>query len=90
MGYADKFNKRSEAKAHVVWEEWFWDYLKFGGRFEEKCYVVTRPRPERKTTNLSTFTNGNDCGTVTGPAISISPKALVSSAIYLHCTAQDA
>ncbi|KAG2120236.1 hypothetical protein DEU56DRAFT_835773 [Suillus clintonianus] len=51
MRYADKFNKRGEAKIHVVWEEWFWDCLEFGGRFEEKRYVVTRPRPERKTTN---------------------------------------
>ncbi|KAG2341205.1 BRCT domain-containing protein [Suillus weaverae] len=51
MRYADKFNKRGEAKIHVVWEEWFWDCLEFGGRFEEKRYVVTRPRPERKTMN---------------------------------------
>jgi DNA replication regulator DPB11 len=51
MRYADKFNKRGEAKIHVVWEEWFWDCLEFGGRFEEKRYVVTRPRPERKTTD---------------------------------------
>jgi DNA replication regulator DPB11 len=51
MRYADKFNKRGEAKIYVVWEEWFWDCLEFGGRFEEKRYAVTRPRPERKTTN---------------------------------------
>ncbi|KAG2363840.1 hypothetical protein BDR07DRAFT_1281295 [Suillus spraguei] len=51
MRYADKFNKRGEAKIHVVWEEWFWDCLEFGGRFEEKRYAVTRPRPERKTMN---------------------------------------
>ncbi|KAG1735309.1 uncharacterized protein EDB91DRAFT_1144813 [Suillus paluster] len=49
MRYADKFNKRGEAKIYVVWEEWFWDCLEFGGRFEEKRYAVTRPRPERKT-----------------------------------------
>ncbi|KAG0705816.1 hypothetical protein DFH29DRAFT_904916, partial [Suillus ampliporus] len=57
MRYADKFNKRGEAKIHVVWEEWFWDCLEFGGRFEEKRYAVTRPRPERKTTNEEVTTS---------------------------------
>jgi DNA replication regulator DPB11 len=31
MRYAEKFNKRGEANIHVVWEEWFWDSLEFGG-----------------------------------------------------------
>lgn len=31
MRYAAKFNKRKEANIHLVWEEWFWDSLEFGG-----------------------------------------------------------
>ncbi|KAF8193425.1 hypothetical protein BJ912DRAFT_241190 [Pholiota molesta] len=49
MRYAEKFNARGEAKIHLVWEEWFWDSLDFGGRFDEATYQVRRPRPERKT-----------------------------------------
>ncbi|KAF8872587.1 hypothetical protein BD779DRAFT_1613786 [Infundibulicybe gibba] len=49
MGYAEKFNSRGEAKIHLVWEEWFWDSLEFGGRFDEEKYQVRRPRPERKS-----------------------------------------
>ena len=49
MRYAEKFNSRGEAKIHLVWEEWFWDSLDFGGRFDEEKYQVRRPRPERKT-----------------------------------------
>jgi hypothetical protein len=33
MRYAEKFSSRCEAKIHLVWEEWFWDSLDFGGRF---------------------------------------------------------
>jgi DNA replication regulator DPB11 len=29
--YAEKFNKLGEGKIHMVWEEWFWDSLEFGG-----------------------------------------------------------
>ncbi|OAX41931.1 hypothetical protein K503DRAFT_734711 [Rhizopogon vinicolor AM-OR11-026] len=57
MRYADKFNKRGEATIHAVWEEWFWDCFEFGGRFEEKRYAVTRPRPERKITNQEATTS---------------------------------
>ncbi|KAH7928309.1 hypothetical protein BV22DRAFT_1083119 [Leucogyrophana mollusca] len=49
MKYAEKFNKRGEASIHLVWEEWFWDSLEFGGRFDERKYQVSRPRPERKS-----------------------------------------
>ena len=31
MKYAEKFNKHKEAHIHLVWEEWFWDCLEFGG-----------------------------------------------------------
>ncbi|KAG2147749.1 uncharacterized protein EDB93DRAFT_1146459 [Suillus bovinus] len=73
MRYADKFNKRGEAKIHVVWEEWFWDCLEFGGRFEEKRYVVTRPRPERKTMNeeLTTSMPVHDSAPSTHPSNAI-------------------
>jgi hypothetical protein len=49
MRYTEKFNSGCEAKIHLVWEEWFWDSLDFGGRFEEEKYDVRKPRPERKT-----------------------------------------
>ncbi|KAH8995665.1 hypothetical protein EDB92DRAFT_1943153 [Lactarius akahatsu] len=48
MRYARKFNERGEADIKLVWEEWFWDSLDFGGRFEETAYLITRPRPERR------------------------------------------
>jgi DNA replication regulator DPB11 len=31
MKYAEKFNARGEAKVQLVWEEWFWDSLEYGG-----------------------------------------------------------
>ncbi|KAK0467367.1 uncharacterized protein EV420DRAFT_1474679 [Desarmillaria tabescens] len=49
MKYAEKFNQNKEANIHLVWEEWFWDSLEFGGRFDEETYQVRRPRPERKS-----------------------------------------
>jgi DNA replication regulator DPB11 len=33
MHYAQKFNERGEADIKLVWEEWFWDSLGFGGAF---------------------------------------------------------
>jgi len=33
MRYARKFNSRGEANIRLVWEEWFWDSLEFGGMF---------------------------------------------------------
>ncbi|KAI6039915.1 hypothetical protein EDC04DRAFT_3003286 [Pisolithus marmoratus] len=49
MRYAERFNRRGEANIHLVWEEWFWDCLDFGGRFDERKYHVKRPRPERRS-----------------------------------------
>lgn len=46
--YAEKFNERKEAEIHIVWEEWFWDSIKFGGRFEEAGYLISKPRPKEK------------------------------------------
>ncbi|KAI6108901.1 hypothetical protein EDD16DRAFT_1617183, partial [Pisolithus croceorrhizus] len=40
---------RGEASIHLVWEEWFWDCLEFGGRFDERKYHVKRPRPQRRS-----------------------------------------
>ena len=31
MTMAEKFNAKGEARIHLVWEEWFWDSLDFGG-----------------------------------------------------------
>lgn len=33
MRYAEKFNRSGEADIKLVWEEWFWDCLEFGGGF---------------------------------------------------------
>lgn len=49
MHYSEKFNTRKEANIHLVWEEWFWDCLEFGGRFEEERYHVRRPRPQPRS-----------------------------------------
>jgi len=32
MRYAEKFNNHKEAIIRLVWEEWFWDSLDFGGK----------------------------------------------------------
>ncbi|KAI0833823.1 hypothetical protein BC628DRAFT_1499098 [Trametes gibbosa] len=44
--YAEKFNRVGEARIHIVWEDWFWDSLRFGGRFDEEAYKVSNPRPQ--------------------------------------------
>jgi len=31
MKYAEKFNEKGEANIKLVWEEWFWDCIHFGG-----------------------------------------------------------
>ncbi|TFY52675.1 hypothetical protein EVJ58_g9881 [Rhodofomes roseus] len=49
MKYAEKFNQRGESNIQIVWEEWFWDSLDFGGRFDESAYKVSNPRPQRKS-----------------------------------------
>ncbi|KAF9790343.1 hypothetical protein BJ322DRAFT_1035700 [Thelephora terrestris] len=48
MKYAEKFNNLGEANIKLVWEEWFWDCIHFGGRWPEDNYLVTNPRPEQK------------------------------------------
>ncbi|KAJ6582546.1 hypothetical protein DFH09DRAFT_1439346 [Mycena vulgaris] len=50
--YADKFNRAREADPPIqlVWEEWFWDCLEFGGRFDEARYQARLTRPERRAT----------------------------------------
>ncbi|KAJ7638247.1 hypothetical protein FB45DRAFT_902376 [Roridomyces roridus] len=50
MRYAEKFNRAGEANPPIqlVWEEWFWDSIVFGGRFDEARYHVRQPRPERR------------------------------------------
>lgn len=53
--YAEKFNGRREANIQLVWEEWFWDSLHYGGRFEEETYQVRRPRPEPKPVLASMY-----------------------------------
>ena len=38
MKYARKFNQRGEASIKLVWEEWFWDSLQFGGKVRPLGY----------------------------------------------------
>lgn len=40
MRYARKFNERGEADIKLVWEEWFWDSLNFGGMYVLSTYIV--------------------------------------------------
>ncbi|TFK50096.1 hypothetical protein OE88DRAFT_1682172 [Heliocybe sulcata] len=51
MRYAEKFNDKEGANIKIVWEEWFWDCLEFGGQFNEEQYKVTHPRPEKRRTS---------------------------------------
>jgi DNA replication regulator DPB11 len=51
MRYAEKFNGTGEANVHLVWEEWFWDSLEFGGELiylnsglEIACVSITAGR----------------------------------------------
>ena len=44
----EETDKMCYAETQLVWQEWFWDSLHFGGRFEEATYQVRRPRPEPK------------------------------------------
>ncbi|KAJ7047936.1 hypothetical protein C8F04DRAFT_1023030, partial [Mycena alexandri] len=55
MRYADKFNRAGEADPpiQIVWEEWFWDSLEYGGQFDEGKYQAGLPRPERRATRIS-------------------------------------
>ncbi|CAK5276337.1 unnamed protein product [Mycena citricolor] len=59
MRYAEKFNERGEAKPPIqlVWEEWFWDCVEFGGRFDETRYQARLPRPERRVTTVISDVN---------------------------------
>ena len=52
---ATKFKTRGEADIQLVWEEWFWDSLHYGGRFDEAPYHVRNPRPEPKAHIDCTF-----------------------------------
>ncbi|PCH42583.1 hypothetical protein WOLCODRAFT_137970 [Wolfiporia cocos MD-104 SS10] len=49
MRYAEKFNQTGEADIQIVWEEWFWDCIAYGGRFDEEGYKTSRPPPQRKS-----------------------------------------
>ncbi|KAJ6486725.1 hypothetical protein C8R45DRAFT_995644 [Mycena sanguinolenta] len=55
MRYAEKFNAAGEADPPIrlVWEEWFWDSLESGGRFDEAAYNARLSRPERRVAPAS-------------------------------------
>ncbi|KLO18561.1 hypothetical protein SCHPADRAFT_844830 [Schizopora paradoxa] len=54
MQYINQLNATRDEKVHIVWEEWFWDCLEFGGQLEEASYDAKGPRPKRKTRRDST------------------------------------
>ncbi|KAE9400377.1 hypothetical protein BT96DRAFT_650615 [Gymnopus androsaceus JB14] len=64
MYYAEKFNKQGEASIKLVWEEWFWDCLEFGGRFEEDRYQMQHPRPKPRKSVQEV--NPNETSTIPG------------------------
>ncbi|CAL1715793.1 unnamed protein product [Somion occarium] len=50
--YAEKFNARKEASIQVIWEDWFWDCLACGGRWDEELYkvgVVTKEEAKKRS-----------------------------------------
>jgi DNA replication regulator DPB11 len=53
MKYAKKFNERGEADIKLVWEEWFWDCLIFGGTFHSQNIVHLHPLPTRVQADLT-------------------------------------
>ncbi|KAF7336075.1 hypothetical protein MSAN_02321500 [Mycena sanguinolenta] len=55
MRYAEKFNAAGEADPPIrlVWEEWFWDSLESGGRFDEAAYSARLSRPERRVASAT-------------------------------------
>jgi DNA replication regulator DPB11 len=40
MRCAEKFNKKGEANIHLIWEEWFWDCLEFGGKLSTLMHAT--------------------------------------------------
>ncbi|KAF8589879.1 hypothetical protein K439DRAFT_1657707 [Ramaria rubella] len=49
--WAKDYN-RTQARGggiRLVWEEWLWDSLEFGGRWDESEYDIINPRPARKS-----------------------------------------
>lgn len=38
MKAAEKFNDKGEASIRLVWEEWFWDSLEFGGEYRDELF----------------------------------------------------
>ena len=82
MKYAEKFNQRGEAKIRIVWEEWFWDSLDFGGA-KLLVYLRTILLNERQggLTNRSTWSqthahNANSCHQI----VRLSPTLLYYAA----------
>ncbi|KAJ6463033.1 hypothetical protein C8R47DRAFT_84724 [Mycena vitilis] len=61
MRYAEKFNLAGEADPPIqlVWNEWFWDSLEYGGRFDEAAYHAQLPRPEGRSTDAHPVPNSH-------------------------------
>ncbi|KAJ6581823.1 hypothetical protein B0H19DRAFT_517938 [Mycena capillaripes] len=61
MRDAEELNRArgADPPIQLVWEEWFWDSLEYGGRFDEKTYQVRAPRPARRDA-ASAASNAHD------------------------------
>ncbi|KAI9066144.1 hypothetical protein FKP32DRAFT_1664998 [Trametes sanguinea] len=84
--YAEKFNRMGEARIHIVWEDWFWDSLRFGGRFDEEAYKVSNPRPPPKL--LPQAPPPASCTTLDEPGISSEIQNIEASVVQASGHAQ--
>ncbi|OSC98510.1 hypothetical protein PYCCODRAFT_1480561 [Trametes coccinea BRFM310] len=84
--YAEKFNRMGEARIHIVWEDWFWDSLRFGGRFDEEAYKVSNPRPPPKL--LPEAPPTASCTTLDEPGVSSEIQNIEASAVQATGHAQ--
>ncbi|KAJ7584435.1 hypothetical protein C8J56DRAFT_951061 [Mycena floridula] len=49
---AEEMNAKG-TKIRLVWEQWFWDCIAFGGRFDEDKYHIRRPKPKPKLLSVT-------------------------------------
>ncbi|KZV77250.1 hypothetical protein PENSPDRAFT_747002 [Peniophora sp. CONT] len=87
MKYARRFNKAREANIKLVWEEWFHDSIRYGGRFNEEAYSVDLPRPSPKplTQPSQHFGHNHALESLSGPA----PSRQLTSATASHSNPQE-
>ncbi|KAI9064973.1 hypothetical protein FKP32DRAFT_1712505 [Trametes sanguinea] len=79
--YAEKFNRMGEARIHIVWEDWFWDSLRFGGHFDEEAYKVSNPRPPPKLLPEGKSPSPASCTTLDELGVSSEIQNIEASAV---------